>query len=203
LLLLGLVGLGPARLKPSLPISLALAALALYTGGLLLSYHVPCGPEYYQLGLCYQPEYKNWAPAAASSPPLSPQLTLTQEIVPSCSGMQQVLVWVNSPGADLSGLTRFALHTTYQDADLVRRTLKNKDLPRGGWVALDFSPQWSSQDNLYLLTVRSTSVGGVQLGYSLKAEYLKGKLFENGKPVSQDILFQYGCLTGLQKVLKP
>jgi len=41
----------------------------------------------------------------------------------------------------------------------------------------------------------------MQAGYSLKPEYLKGKLSENGKPVSQDILFQYGCLAGLQKAL--
>ena len=211
LLLLGLLGIWPRRRDavefPERRVSAALAAwlsagaLLLYTGGLLLSYHVPCGSEYYQAGLCYQPEYKNWAPGAASSPPVTPAMTLTQEIVPACNGMQQVLVWVNSPGSDASGTTVFTLRDPRQSTDLMQQTFQNADLPEGGWVRLNFPPQDSSQDNLYLLTIGGSSPGGMQAGYSLKPEYLKGKLSENGKPVSQDILFQYGCLAGLQKAL--
>ncbi len=180
---------------------LALAALVLYTGGLLLSYHVPCGSEYYRLGLCYQPVYKNWAPDAASSPALSPSLTLTQEIVPACDGMQELDVWVNSPGTDPAGATRFTFRATQAQADLLQRTIPNAALPEDGWLRLSFPPQPASQKGLYLLTITGSSPGGTQVGYSLKADYAAGKLYENGAAVSQDILFQYGCRAGLQRLL--
>ena len=166
---------------------------------MVLSYHVPCGSEYYRLGLCYQPEYKNWAPEAFSSPPISPALTLTQEIVPACDGMQQVLVWVNSPGSDPAGTTQVTLRAPQQEKDLIQKTFKNADLPEAGWLKLNFPPEWASSSNLYLLTLTGTSPGGIQVGYSAKSEYLKGKLTENGSPVEQDILFQYGCIAGLQR----
>jgi uncharacterized membrane protein len=212
LILLGLLGMRPRtgdsyvrsshQVSPAVAAGFAAAALVLYTGGLILSYHVPCGSEYYQLGLCYQPQYKNWAPEAASSPPVSPSMTLAQEIVPACNGMQQVLVWVNSPGSDPSGTANFILRDPRQGTDLVRQTFRNAEIPEDGWVRLNFAPQPSSKDNLYVLKVAGSSPGGIQVGYSLKAEYMKGKLSENGRPVSQDMLFQYGCLTGLQKAIE-
>ena len=103
---------------------MALSALLLYVGGLILSYHVPCGSEYYRFGLCYQPEYKNWAPEASSSPPVSPAMTLTQEIVPACDGMQQLLVWVNSPGTDPAGTTQVTLRAPQEEKDLVHKTFQ-------------------------------------------------------------------------------
>ncbi|HEX8918347.1 MAG TPA: DUF2142 domain-containing protein [Chloroflexota bacterium] len=180
-------------------IGLALAALVLYTGGLLLSYHVPCGSEYYRLGLCMQPVYKNWSPASASSRPVTPALTLKQEIVPRCVGLQEADVWVNAPGTDPAGTTTFTLHATRDNADVGQQTLTNADIPKSGWVRLTFSPQSASQNQLYLLTINGT--GGIRVGYSLKADYTDGKLYENGVPVSQDVLFQYGCRAGLEKAL--
>jgi hypothetical protein len=38
------------------------------------------------------------------------------------------------------------------------------------------------------------------VAYSLKSEYHTGKLFENTTAMGQDMIFQYGCLTGLQKL---
>jgi uncharacterized membrane protein len=180
---------------------LALAALVLYTGGMILSYHVPCGSEYYQPGLCYQPVYKNWAPDAASSPAVGPAMTITQEIVPACNDMQELDVWVNSPGSDASGTTRFTLHSTQSGADIVDKTIRNADVPEYGWVKLGFAPQPNSQNQLYVLTVGSPSSDGIRLGYSLKADYTDGKLYQNGAPVSQDVLFQYGCRAGLAQWL--
>ena len=209
LLLLGLVGWGLRRRAAEPPgakrwptfaaVGLALGALLLYTGGLILSYHVPCGSQYYQLRLCYQPEYKNWAPEAVSSPPISPSMTLTQEIVPACNGMRQLLVWMNSPGSDPTGTTTFTLRATWQDKELAQQTFKNGSLPPRGWITLNFSPEWASQDALYLLTISGSSPAGMRVGYSIRSEYMKGKLFENGTAISQDMLFQYGCIAGLQK----
>lgn len=180
---------------------LALAALVLYVAGMLLSYHVPCGSQYYQRGLCYQPVYKNWAPAAASSPPVSSDMTLTQEIVPGCNDMTQLQLWVNSPGGDPNASTQVTLHASEGDRDVVSKSFHTADLPSGGWLTLDFPPESSSADHLYLITVSGTSPQGPRLGYSLKADYVQGKLHENGAAVSQDMLFQYGCVAGLQRIL--
>ena len=53
--------------------------------------------------LCYQPQYKNWAPESVSSPPISSSFTLTQEIVPACDRMTELRVWVNSEGHGSGG----------------------------------------------------------------------------------------------------
>jgi hypothetical protein len=202
LLLLGLAGLAHRFPRASLGAWLAASALALYTVGLLLSYHVVCGSQLYQPGLCFQPEYKNWAPEEVSSHPISPALTVVQEIVPVCNGMQQVQFWVNSPGTDPNGETRITLRAPHEGIDLAQRSLRNAEAPEGGWVILSFTPQKSSRGNLYLLTISGTSPGGIELAYSARPEYLKGKLFENARPLGQDLLFQYGCLTGLQEALE-
>ncbi len=214
LLLLGLVGWlrtqgSPGRILSAnivrpiagWTISLASIALVLYTGGMILSYDVPCGSAYYQPGLCFQPVYKNWAPEAASSPPVGPSMVLTQEILPKCNEMQEVDVWVNSPGPDPVGTAQFTLRSSQGGALVAQRTLKNGDVPENGWVRLVFQPQAASQNNLYLLTVSGSSPHGLRVGYSLKADYTDGKLYENGSPVSQDVLFQYGCRAGLDQWL--
>ncbi len=67
-----------------------IAASLFYVGGLILNYHVSCGPSYFLRGLCYQPVYKNFAPLLVSSPPISKDVTLIQEIVPVCDGMTMI-----------------------------------------------------------------------------------------------------------------
>ncbi len=212
LLLLGLAGWLPttgltgrifrANMQPVArwTTGLAIAALALYAGGMVLSYHVPCGSEYYQPGLCFQPVYKNWAPDAASSPAVGPSMMLTQEILPKCNEMQEVDVWVNSPG-DPAGTAQFTLRSSQGEALVIQKSFNNADLPENGWMRLVFQPQAASQDNLYLLTVSGSSPNGIRVGYSLRADYTDGKLYQNGTAVSQDILFQYGCRAGLARWL--
>jgi uncharacterized membrane protein len=186
----------PGRTAPIL----AVCALLLYTAGLILSYHVPCGSEYYRWSLCYQPRYKNWAPETVSSPPISSSLNLTQEIVPACNGMTELSVWVNSNGVDPAGTTELTLRAPTQEKDVVRETLKNIDVAENGWLTVTFPPEWNSGDQLYMLKLSGSTSGGIRLGYSGKPEYLDGRLFENGTPVGQDILFEYGCVAGLQRL---
>jgi len=178
-------------------------ALLLYTAGLILSYHVPCGSTYYRLDLCYQPVYKNWAPDDRYSSPVSQEMTLTQEIVPECNGMTELRVWVNATGADPSSSTRFTLYDPHLDLTLADNSVLASRLPAGGWYSFDFDPEWESSGRLYILTIQSENPDGehgVNISYSLRPEYTSGKLFENQEPVSHDIIFQYGCLTGLQKI---
>ncbi len=189
-----------ALTRPWLAVLLATTALLLFPVGLLLSYHVSCGSEYYSWGLCYQPNYKNWAPQDSSSPPISPSMTLTQEIVPACSGMTELSVWVNSNGPDPAGTTTLTFRAPSEQKDVAQGTFTNGQIPRDGWLTVDFSPEWQSNGQLYLLTLKGSSAGGIQVGYGGKSEYTAGKLLENQTPSQQDILFEYGCIAGLQRL---
>jgi len=205
LLLLALVGLpflNKIHIPAAVPTTLVMGALVLYVGGLILSYQVTCGSQFYRLGLCYQPQYKNWAPQASSSPPISPTLTLKQEIVPACNGMTEMRVWVNSNGNDPSATTTLNLRAPTEQKDVVNHTFTNSEITKDGWLTVNFNPEWQSDNQLYILTLQGTSVSGIQVGYSLKSEYHTGKLFENTAAMGQDMIFQYGCLTGLQKLMQ-
>ena len=182
---------------------LAGCALLLYVSGLLLSYHVPCGSEYYRLDLCYQPQYKNWAPQETSSPAIGPGTTLTQEIVARCDNMTELRVWVNSRGTDPSATTTLALRAPTEEKDVVAQTFPNASIASGGWLTVRFPAEPSSSNQLYLMKLTGSSPDGVQVGYSGEGEYLDGKLFENDTPVGGDVLFQYGCVAGLRQLVFP
>jgi hypothetical protein len=177
---------------------LAAAALVLFTAGLLLSYHVPCGSEYYRWSLCNQPQYKNWAPESVSSPPVTSTLTLTQEIVPACDGMTELRLWVNSNGGNDAGTTTVILRAPSEEEVLEESTYQNSAIVDRGWLTVTFPPEWNSEGQLYLLTLAGSTADGIRVGYSEKPEYLDGKLQENESPQMRDILFQYGCISGLQ-----
>jgi uncharacterized membrane protein len=179
---------------------LASFALLLFTAGLILSYHVPCGSQYYESSLCYQPQYKNWAPESVSSPPVSRSLTLIQEIVPACDRMTDLRVWVHSRGTDSDGTTTLLLRAPTQEKDVVRQTFRNADVRESDWLTIRFPAEVNSSGQLYILTITGSADGGVRLGYSEKPEYLSGRLMENGSPLAEDILFQYGCVAGLQSL---
>ncbi|WKZ46804.1 MAG: DUF2142 domain-containing protein [Anaerolineales bacterium] len=198
LLFLGLAGLPFSqriRIPGALPAILSALSLIFYTGGMYLSYHVVCGSQFYQAGLCYQPNYKNWAPDALYSQPVSPQLTLKQEIVPECRGVSEVRVWVNGDQADPSGMTEFVLRDVNQSREIIRKVVSNSEFPAGSWFTLRFDPDWESLGKFYLLTISSQDTGP-QIAYSLRAEYPAGKLFENDVPMQEDLIFQTGCIAG-------
>ncbi len=198
LLFLGLAGLPTLkriRIPSALPVILSVLSLLFYTTGMYLSYHVNCGSQFYQSGLCYQPNYKNWAPDERYSSPVSTQLTLKQEIVLECNGASEVRVWVNASEANPSGTTKFILQDVDQGREILQETVSNAKFPNGGWFTLHFDPDWESLGKFYLLTITSNSTGP-QIAYSLRAEYPAGKLFENDQPMPQDMIFQTGCVAG-------
>ncbi len=195
---------GPGHLAARLAVGFSAASLTVYGAGLFLSYHVPCGTAYYQPGLCYQPVYKNWAPNNRYSQPISPSETLTQEIVSECNGMSEVRVWVDSTGLPENGLTSFSVRDPAADRDLVRQTASNAELEGGSWYVLGFSPEWTSAGRLYLLKIEhagSSGLEGARVALTLKPEYLAGRLWENELPVDSDVIFQYGCVAGMGKLL--
>ena len=198
LLFVGLAGLPllqRIRIPSALPVILSVLSLLFYSTGMYLSYHVVCGSQFYQAGLCYQPNYKNWAPDERYSNPISTQLTLKQEIILECNGASEVRVWMNASNANPSGTTQFILQDVDQGREIVNMAVNNSDLPIGSWYAIPFDTNWKSLGKFYLLTISSNDTGP-QIAYSLRAEYPAGKLYENDQPMPQDMIFQAGCVAG-------
>jgi len=189
------------RIPVALPIIFGGLSLALYMAGMYLSYHVNCGSQYYKLGLCYQPNYKNWAPDALYSPPINNQLTLSQEIVPECDGVSQIRIWTNSVESDPNGMTEFSVKDVSQETMITNTTVKNSELPHGDWFGLSFKPDWKSKGKFYLLKI-SGGDSGPRFAYSLRSEYPAGKLFENDQALDKDLIFQTGCVAGLEKLFQ-
>lgn len=202
LALVSLVAL--TRLKiPRWPVAAATSlSLLFYLGGLYLSYHVVCGSSFYKNGLCYQPYYKNWAPNLFYSEPISSNFNMKQEIVPECQGAAELRFWSDGSNASKNGEIIFVLRDTESDSNLVEQTVPNGDLPNGGWLTLEFEPDWESLGKTYLLAIDlapdSESPGG-RFAFTQSGEYLLGRLYENENPVSHDLVFQYGCVAGLEK----
>jgi len=192
------------RIHPSAFFSTLLAgtSLLIYIAGMYLSYHVPCGSQYYDQGLCYQPNYKNWAPNDLYSAPISNQLLLKQEIVPECNGLTELRVWINAAGADPNEKTAFVLRDVGQQRDIANRSASNSELPTGSWYTLNFHADWESDGKLYLLTIQGEQSGktGPRIAYSLRQEYPAGKLYENEEPINKDVIFQTGCIAGWEKI---
>ncbi|HEY6071890.1 MAG TPA: hypothetical protein VIV15_00505, partial [Anaerolineales bacterium] len=97
------------------------------------------------------------------------------------------------------------LHDEQQNSDLFEKTVKMNELPEDAWYAISFDPVWDSAGKAYNLSITgiNTPAGeGPRLAYSIRPEYPAGALYENGKALEDDVLFQYGCLTGLDLWLK-
>jgi uncharacterized membrane protein len=203
LLFLALVGLPAVRklyIPVVFPILLGIASLTIYLAGLYLSYHVSCGSQFYQNGLCYQPNYKNWAPNALYSPPVSNEVTLVQEIVPECNGMTELRVWINAASADPNQVTNFVLQEVSGNHEVVNMSIENSELPLGGWYSLNLPADWASSGKFYRLRIGSEKSNGPRIAYSLRPEYPAGKLYENDQPINKDLIFQTGCIAGWQKL---
>ena len=192
------------HIPPSLGVIFIMASLFIYTGGMYLSYYVTCGSQLYKAGNCYQPNYKNWAPNNLYSPHISRNFSLSQEIVPDCNGLTELRVWVNSATANPDTTTNFIFRDTRLDREAVNIETLNSNLPKGSWYTLNFPPDWDSKGKLYLLTIsqNGTNESGLRIAYSLKPEYMTGKLYENGQQIEKDLIFQTGCVAGLEKILK-
>ncbi|MBC8508147.1 MAG: DUF2142 domain-containing protein [Anaerolineales bacterium] len=207
LLFLSIVGLPKSKIRIPhwLVAVVTILSLFIYLGGLFLSYHVLCGSSYYSTGLCYQPYYKNWAPNTINSDPISTEFSLTQEIVPECNGISTLRVWANPTGAAQSTFTKFVLRDTDGNHNLVEEHIENDTIASTGWLTFDFPPDWDSRGKTYLFTISNGADSenlGVAFSYSQPGEYKLGKLFENQDSVSNDLVFQYGCISGLEKQIR-
>ncbi len=184
-------------------IGLLAVTLAMNIGGIVLAFYVPCGTTFYQDGLCYRPPYKDLSNETRISPPITEQVSITQGIKVACNGFGEVRVLLNpSPSGD-QGKTRFILQEVSSDQILVDTAIVNSQISADDWVPLKFKPDWQSAGKRYLLKILGTNASngqGLKLLYTPQSEFNLGDLYENGQLQKEDLVLQYGCVTGLQKL---
>jgi hypothetical protein len=82
-------------------------------------------------------------------------------------------------------------------------SIRNNQISADDWVPLRFDPDWQSAGKEYILKIFSTDAPkgqGVKLLYTPQSEFNLGDLSENGRPRKEDLVLQYGCVTGLRKI---
>jgi uncharacterized membrane protein len=178
-------------------------ALFLNLFGLLLSFHVPCGSTFYHTGLCYQPLYRDFTSDTRASPPLSNEISLAQEIQVACEGLAEVRVMLSPSTPEDQGTTSFILRDSVNNQTLIDHSVANNQIGAEDWYALHFDPDWQSIGKQYILEILSSNTSpnqGLRLLYTAQSEFNLGNLFENGELMKEDIVLQYGCVTGLRKL---
>lgn len=188
---------------PKWPLTLLAAALSLNLLGIVLSFHVPCGLTYYQTGLCYRPLFKEFPSNVHASLPVSSGMTFSQEIRVACNGLAEVRVWLTPSTAGDQGTTRFVLEDTSGDQILLNTSVGNAEIKGEMWYPLRFDPDWDSAGKQYILKIagEGTPPGeGLQFLYTPQPEFNLGNSYENDQLLEEDILLQYGCITGLGKI---
>ena len=172
---------------------------------LTLVYHVPCGSSWFSGGLCYLPQYKNWSTAASLPVSINVSNRAQQTFIADCENLSQIRIWGNAK-ADTAG-EKLILHL---NEDGTGRTLASTELPvdqlpADGWFYFNFPVVPDSLSKNYVLDIRSSNevgVGNMSIAYSKTNEYKNGNLSINGQAQEGDLLFQYGCLTGLGELRK-
>jgi uncharacterized membrane protein len=178
-------------------------ALFLNILGIVLAFYVPCGTTYYQMGLCYQPLYKDFSNETRLSPPISNEISITQGIKVACNGFSEIglLLTPSMPGDQ--GSTRFVLQSQTSDRTLLDTSILNRHVLADDWFPLKFDPDWQSAGNEYVLKIlgtETTTGRGLKLLYTPQSEFNLGDLYENGQLQKEDLVLQYGCVTGLRKI---
>jgi uncharacterized membrane protein len=178
-------------------------ALFLNILGLFFSFHVSCGSTFYHSGLCYQPLYRNFTSETRASQPISDEISLTQEIQVACDGLAEVRVMLSPSTSEDKGMTSFVLRDSVNDQTLIDHSVANNQILIEDWYALRFDPDWHSMGKQYILEILSTGTSpgqGLKLLYTTQSEFNLGNLYENGELRQENIVLQYGCVTGLRKL---
>ena len=192
------------RLIASLTAASLVIGLAIFAAGFFLSYDVPCGTKDYSAGICYQPLYKYWNPDSSYSPPVSGGPGLVQKFQPICNGMTEIQVWVNASGTNGEEKTDFRLQESGSGTVLVERSVANATLPEGAWYLLKFDPEWKSAGKPFTLTIHADPPSDAGPRFAYYGQYetdTPGSLSVNGQPSRTNLIYQYGCITGLEKIL--
>ena len=178
-------------------------AISLNVLGIILAFYIPCGTTFYQTGLCYGPIYKDFTNETRLSPPISDQISFVQELKVSCDGFSELSVLLTPSIPGDQGTTRFTLQKTSSDQTLLDTSMMNSQVSAEDWYPLRFDPDWQSAGKEYILKILGTNTSpgqGLQVLYTPQSEFDLGNLYENGQLQKEDIVLQYGCVTGLRKI---
>jgi len=178
-------------------------ALSFNLWGIILSFYVPCGTTYYQTGFCYQPLFKDFTPESHISQPLSKEVSLAQEIQVACNGLAELRILLFPSVSRNDGVTRFILEDPLNDQGLLDISLANDLISTETWHRLSFDPDWRSAGRRYVLRISGANAPagqGLRFLYTPQPEFDLGNLYENGQLTQDNIVLQYGCVTGLRKI---
>lgn len=178
------------------------AALSINLMGIILAFYVPCGTTFYNTELCYQPPYKDFTAESHPSPPISNDISVTQEVQVRCDGFTELRVLLFPSISQANGTTRFILQDPMNDQKLMDTLVQNDQITSEDWYPLRFNPDWHSNGKQYVLKVLSTGTlkgQGLRLFYSAEPEF-QGNLYENGQLMQGGVALQYGCITGIRKL---
>jgi hypothetical protein len=189
--------------SPNGMIILLAIALSLNLWGLSLSFHVPCGSTFYQTGLCYRPLFRDFLGDVRMSQPVADDTVLTQEFEVTCNGLSEVRVLLTPSGTAELGITRFVIHNSSSEEAVLDQSIANGPIRAETWYSLYFEPDWFSEGKQYTLEILGTSPvpdHGLQFYYTPQLEFDLGDAYEDGQLLEEDLVLQYGCVTGLQKI---
>jgi hypothetical protein len=206
-LLLVLAGFsGEKKLSPpsgNWVIAFLIPALSLNLLGIYFSFHVSCGSTFYQTGLCYRPLFKDFPSEVRASESVWEERSITQEIQVACNGLSEVRVLVTPSRSGAPGMTRFLLEDSSKARLLLDTSISNTQIRGENWLPLRFEPDWNSAGRQYTLRISGVNVPsnkGLQFLFTPQSEFDLGQTYENGQMIEQDLVLQYGCVTGLRKL---
>ena len=184
-------------------VAFLLTALSLNLLGIFFSFHVPCGSTFYQTGLCYRPLSRDFPNEVRPSQPVSDGISYSQEFRAACSGLAEIRLLVRPSATSDTGMTRFLLENEAGTQTLLDTSVANEQVQAETWYPLRFEPDWNSAGQHYVLHILGMDVSpeqGLQVLFTPQPEFNLGNSYENGQPLEDDLVLQYGCATGLRKI---
>jgi uncharacterized membrane protein len=180
--------------------SILIAGLTI--AGLFLAFHVTCGSSFYTKGLCILPRNKNFSPDTSLSIDITSSTTVEQTFKPMCDDISQIWIWINT-----KGISQVPLSVKIMGGNsfnlILSKQVPQSEVPSAGWLILDFPTLSNLANKKLILEVETgTKDGGsaIELGYTPTNEYIDGFLTIDNEPQVGDIMFKYGCRSGLEKI---
>jgi hypothetical protein len=154
-----------------------------------------CGTSLYSPGLCYQPQYKNWAPNAHSTQPVVQDVIVQQNFQAVCSPLRSLRVWSSRASSEPSGKTMITLIDADSGLVLMKDQVDNQTASNHAWLEMTFPQIDKAVGRKFMIEITSdlsNPVNGLSFGVTARREYLYGMVINN-VPDKVDLIFQYGC----------
>ena len=184
--------------------SVSSLTLAVTLAASSLAYHVACGESWFHLGLCYLPDYKNWGPSRSPTLSVNENQFLYQDFSPECNNLETVRLWSRTTAAGSDAQVRLLLVDTDTEEVLAQEHVLLARAPANGWLNFQFPSIPASKKHHYLVKLEAlgpTGDEGLDVVYYETDEYFEGHAWLNGDDLDGDLVFQYGCRVGLERLI--